>query len=110
MKLTIEVTQEDIDHGEPNNCYECPVATATKRAFEKAGLQPHTVDVSCQEITVFCGDGCHWHANTDDKIDNFIDGFDVDSEETEEEIEEQEQLKRDLCHPFSVELAFELEE
>lgn len=31
--FTIDVTQEDIDHGECGRCYRCPVARAIKRAI-----------------------------------------------------------------------------
>lgn len=34
--MIIEVTQEDIDHGEKKKCMECPVARAINRAHKGA--------------------------------------------------------------------------
>ena len=31
-RVTVTVTQEDIDNGDPGMCYECPVARALSRA------------------------------------------------------------------------------
>lgn len=34
MVITINVTQEDIDHGVQKDCKKCPVARAIKRTFQ----------------------------------------------------------------------------
>ena len=33
MKVTIQVTQEDIKNGQPTRCLKCPLALAATRAF-----------------------------------------------------------------------------
>lgn len=33
MIVTVEVTQDDIIHGKPQDCCECPVALAVQRTF-----------------------------------------------------------------------------
>ena len=38
IKIKIEVTGEDIADGQPNNCRECPVAIAARRAVTMPGL------------------------------------------------------------------------
>jgi hypothetical protein len=40
MTATINVTQDDIDQGRPEDCRNCPVAIATERALQ----QPISVD------------------------------------------------------------------
>jgi hypothetical protein len=98
MKLTIDITAEDINHGEPGNCYECPVAIATKRACEAAGNNVVTVTVSEGRVIVFTSYGERWQAVYDDRIDEFI--CDYDSQEDE----------IDLPSPFSTTLEFTKEE
>ncbi len=49
-KLTISVTQEDIDLGERSNCSRCPIARAGRRAFQIAQVpndNSFTVTNSC---------------------------------------------------------------
>lgn len=52
-KVTVDVTQEDIDHGESNNCYNCPVARAAVRALGQTAV----IAVSANAINVFGEDG-----------------------------------------------------
>jgi hypothetical protein len=40
VKVTIDVTQEDINDGEPGTCWGCPIALAASRAL------PYAEDVS----------------------------------------------------------------
>lgn len=35
MKYTIDITQEDIDHGKQYNCSECPIARAAQRTLNQ---------------------------------------------------------------------------
>lgn len=48
MNVTIEVTQDDIDHGEINHCTECPIA----RAANRAGLYLPIITDNCISIYI----------------------------------------------------------
>ncbi len=88
MKLLIDVTQQDIDNGEANNCYECPIAMAVKRAAANAGMAPVTVDVNYQTITILTGFGERFLTASDDEIEEFVNSFDGWSEGSEGDGEE----------------------
>jgi len=49
-KITIEVTDDDIKNGIAKSCNQCPVALATKRAFEIDNL---SIDVEYEHLEVF---------------------------------------------------------
>ena len=55
MILDINVTQEDIKSGIRHDCYDCPVARATRRALEKTihGLLDITVMTTSREIAIY---------------------------------------------------------
>ena len=99
MQITIDVTAEDIRHGERNNCYECPVAIATKRAFHNQSIPVTTVTVEDTGICVLTGFGERLEAECNDAIVDFIGEFDI---------EEDEDLTYPL--PFSTTLEFTEEE
>lgn len=44
MRITIEVTQEDIDHGRPRDCRHCPIARATNRVLAE-GFQASVTEI-----------------------------------------------------------------
>lgn len=68
MKIT--VTQEDIDKGLPNRCYECPVSLAVKRAL---GAR----DVSVSWTITAHVDGEILKFNKTDPITRFVAAFDA---------------------------------
>jgi hypothetical protein len=46
MNVTIQVTQEDINHGLAGDCEECPIALALYRALSVAGVRAGTGGVT----------------------------------------------------------------
>lgn len=85
MELTLNITHDDICNGVADDCARCPVALATIRAFAAAG---HTVDrdiwngptinVSGEEIDVWCDDGSHYRASQTTAITAFVDAYDAE--------------------------------
>jgi hypothetical protein len=59
MKVVVNVTAEDIDHGERNWCTRCPVALGLRRTFPRANL----VAAHCDHYEVRYG-GPEVHAGT----------------------------------------------
>lgn len=54
MKLTIEVTQDDIDKGNRVSPVSCPIALAVKRQYRSRWLHspPNSVSVSQRGVTI----------------------------------------------------------
>jgi len=74
-KRLIQVTQQDIDNGVPNDCYNCAVALALKREYKTDDVEvtaPDYYDVS------LCIGREELNINTYDEKDilDFIDKFD----------------------------------
>lgn len=65
-RLTIEVTQEDIDHGTPSDCEDCPVTRGIRRILPDA-----VVRVEGDVIKI---DG--WTVDAPEKVSVFVDNFD----------------------------------
>lgn len=71
--MTIEVTQEDIDKGVPENCSKCPVARAIERTLPNPSP---SIAVDPEVIEWFDGD--QWQFRyTKVKVQTFIERFDA---------------------------------
>lgn len=88
MRMLIEVTQEDIENGQPTVCRKCPIARATKRAFGKRD-PVYDIAVDTEDILVILNNAEYRCKPTPEMVD-FINMFDC-----------MEEVK-----PFSVELEF----
>ena len=51
--MLIKVTQEDIDAGQAWNCYKCPIALATRRAFTDRGIEVGTTCIWINDIEAY---------------------------------------------------------
>lgn len=49
MRIKIEVTHADIQNGKPQNCYDCPIALAVKRALPGREIEVHTAHISIDD-------------------------------------------------------------
>jgi hypothetical protein len=84
MRLTIDVTQEDIDQGEVGSCGKCPVALATIRSFEAAGHrldwegddEDYPVSVSAPLVLAYLETGGWYEADPPPAAYLFIGDFD----------------------------------
>lgn len=66
--ITVNVTQEDIDHGVANNCFKCPIARAVERALPGS-------DPTVRNFVYLYGTHCG-SADLPLKAGEFIDRFD----------------------------------
>ncbi len=83
-RVHVELTQEDIDHGKPESCSECPVARAVARAMGVVCV----VHVDCQ---IAVSDGDTWWTPLPAVVETFVDNFDNVNQ-------------RVLCEPFAFDL------
>jgi hypothetical protein len=51
MVVTIDVTQDDIDHGTAGNCWACPVARAVRRVLGLEDIGVGTTDMDLGQGT-----------------------------------------------------------
>ena len=87
MTVAINVTDDDIEHGEAGNCNECPVAIATERAVEATGPPVVTVSVAGGYVSILDGYGSRWIAEHGDEVEDFIRDFDIYEYEPRDEYE-----------------------
>jgi hypothetical protein len=91
MILKINVTQEDIDDGTPNNCASCPVALATNRALAALGFPNPAARVGTSYIFAeLTGIATHesrftWWFNPYNELGEFISRVDEPGVEVEPE-------------------------
>ena len=74
-RTKVEVTQEDIDKGIPEDCNNCAVALALKRKYKTDNVFVSIPDTDYVLITVN-GDELNMRRNHENDILNFIDVFD----------------------------------
>jgi len=97
-KVKVEVIQEDIDKGIPNDCQHCAVALALKRKYKT-----NDVFVSIPDDYVLLtvnGEELNIRSNHENNILDFIDIFDRDYSDCTEE----EYKGRYLPQPFEFEV------
>ena len=70
MKITIDVTQEDINKGIRDNESRCPVAKAIRRTFNGAK------NIQVGTAIVFDLQNIHYSADLPKKLNTFISNFD----------------------------------
>lgn len=71
-EITVEVTQDDINHGRRCNSYKCPVAIALRRtSFSFYRRIPYAIEVNETWYRI----GCKFYA-TPQELSQFIYGFD----------------------------------
>lgn len=71
MNLTVDVTQEDINHGERGNCNSCPVARAIQRA------SGHECRAGGSQITIKPENGRNLYLVTPEAAWRFMYDFDM---------------------------------
>lgn len=97
IKLTVDVTQDDIDQGVRKNCKDCPVARATLRALQQSipdliptvAIQVMTDQIRIHEgydsngyfghrkdLMKMHGSGDEWMRAKKDEVKAFIHAFD----------------------------------
>lgn len=74
--MRIEVTQEDIDNGIPEDCWRCPVARAVCRVLSASESD---ISVDGVNITHFLGPGDWIDYPTPQLVNEFIEAFDAKS-------------------------------
>lgn len=77
-KMLVRVTQDDIDEGEREDCFMCPVARALTREFPGCipevtgtGIELYEFDDACDGLGTWL-----FHARTPKKAAEFIEAFD----------------------------------
>lgn len=65
-RLTIDVTQEDIHHGTPGDCEDCPVALAIRRIFPNCSVKVEGDVIEIDGSTV----------GAPAMVESFVDDFD----------------------------------
>ena len=73
-ELSVDVTQDDIDKGDPRHPGFCPVALAISRVFP-GGARLCTVGSRAVQIT--CGADHHYEYSLDPETENFVHLFDL---------------------------------
>lgn len=76
MKLQVEVTQQDIEHGVKQDCGRCPVALALRRALRKQETYIQEVIVHGNDIVVIYKNK-GYRTLTPQNITHFINWFDT---------------------------------
>jgi len=98
--MKVNVRQKDIDNGIGGDCNECPIALATRRAFNTHNVDVHYNDSGDEDDTHFTKlriqvDNeyySHSHIDKMEHLDNFVHWFDDGI------------LGEDGCEPFKFEI------
>ena len=98
-RTKVEVTQEDIDKGVPEDCNNCAVALALKRKYKTDNVFVSIPDTDYLLLTVN-GDELNMRRNDENDILNFIDVFDKQYNYTTTE----EEYDRKKPEPFEFEV------
>ena len=98
-RTKVEVTQEDIDKGIPEDCNNCAVALALKRKYKTDNVFVSIPDTDYLLLTVN-GDELNMRRNDENDILNFIDVFDKQYNYTTTE----EEYDRKKPEPFEFEV------
>ena len=98
-RIKVEVTQEDIDKGIPEDCNNCAVALALKRKYKTDNVFVSIPDTDYLLLTVN-GDELNMRRNDENDILNFIDVFDKQYNYTTTE----EEYDRKKPEPFEFEV------
>lgn len=75
-EIKIQVTQEDIDRGQPHHCENCPIALAVKRVLLNEGVPFYHLSVDGGIEFYIDADRYIWEGNKESK--QFVKDFDHD--------------------------------
>ena len=98
-RTKVEVTQEDIDKGIPEDCNHCAVALALKRKYKTDDVKVYVPDNDYVSLIVN-GKELNIRSNHENDILDFIDIFDIDYSDCTEE----EYKGRYIPQPFEFEV------
>ena len=75
-RTKVEVTQEDIDKGIPEDCNHCAVALALKRKYKTDDAEVRLHGVDSTPVLIVDGKELNIRSNHENDILDFIDVFD----------------------------------